>query len=247
MSEREVYSSESRHPVSEREISSSESRTSLSEREISSSESRHPLPEREINGNQLVAYNVAYWRRALGMTQEQLAEAMERCSRRPWSAVKVSALERSIDGTRPALVPADELINLAKVLEVPLLGLFLPPVDDGTNVRYRLGGTAHRDFGPDMDELVALLFPNSESRAANLPRFYQRVENTLGTDEVRFIRVTRGQIPAPQTAKQALEVLEQQRIALRQMTRRLSDQMDHLQSRFTTYEATQENEEGQDS
>jgi transcriptional regulator with XRE-family HTH domain len=83
------------------------------------------LPRREITVNQIVAWNMAYWRRHAGLTQEQLGKLIG------WSKNVVSAAERSWDGDRPRQFTADDMIALTDALEVPLSGLFLPPDNDG--------------------------------------------------------------------------------------------------------------------
>lgn len=83
------------------------------------------LPKREITINQIVAWNMAYWRRHAGLTQEQLGKLIG------WSKNVVSAAERSWDSDRPRQFTADDMIALADALEVPLPGLFLPPDNDG--------------------------------------------------------------------------------------------------------------------
>ena len=83
------------------------------------------LPRREITINQIVAWNMAYWRRHAGLTQEQLGKLIG------WSKNVVSAAERSWDSDRPRQFTADDMIALTDALEVPLPGLFLPPDNDG--------------------------------------------------------------------------------------------------------------------
>lgn len=204
-----------------------------------------PLPERDLNGNQLVAYNVAHWRKALGITQQELADRMNwRSYRGPWSKVKVSALERSVHGTRPALVPADDLVNLAEVLEVPLLGLFLPPVDDGVKAVYRLGVTSEGGFLA-MDQLVARLFPPVDSDDVNIGAYYDRVEQTLrhyfGTVELNLVR---SGDPSPDP-RSKIAVLAKQRDTLLEILRSLSGQIEQLQDLAAQSERAQKDQGGQ--
>src|SRR4051812_46053403 len=100
--------------------------------------STNGLPERHISADQLVAYNMAVYRRALGMTQDGLAQLLEWHTGRPWSKASVSAAERSWDGDRTRHFSAEQLLALAEALEVPVNGLLLPPPDEGVEVRYTI-------------------------------------------------------------------------------------------------------------
>jgi transcriptional regulator with XRE-family HTH domain len=88
------------------------------------------LPGRHVTMNQIVAYNLAYWRKAAGMTQDELGQALR------WSKAAVSAAERSWDGKRIRQFDADLLMALATILRVPISAFFLPPEDDGVKERY---------------------------------------------------------------------------------------------------------------
>jgi len=106
---------------------------------------RAPLPERTVTVNQLVAYNLAFYRKVAGLTQEELGAPLG------LSAASVSAAERSWDSSRVKKFDADEVASIAAALGVPVIALFLPPEDDGTAVRYvvHLPGSEpdrHHDF-----------------------------------------------------------------------------------------------------
>jgi transcriptional regulator with XRE-family HTH domain len=88
------------------------------------------LPERRVTANMIIGYNVAYFRKVAGATQEQLGEPLG------WTKVAVSAAERSWDGKRVRKFDADEILRIAQVFDVPIAALFLPPEDDGEKVRY---------------------------------------------------------------------------------------------------------------
>jgi transcriptional regulator with XRE-family HTH domain len=92
------------------------------------------LPERRITVNRLIAWNMAYYRRKAGLTQEQLGELLG-----GWTKVAVSAAERSWDGKRVRKFDGDEIAAIASVLGVPITALFLPPEDDLEDCRYVLG------------------------------------------------------------------------------------------------------------
>ena len=78
----------------------------------------------------VVGYNIAYFRKVTGATQEQLGEPLG------WTKVAVSAAERSWDGRRVRKFDADEILRIAQVFGIPIAALFLPPEDDGEKVRY---------------------------------------------------------------------------------------------------------------
>ena len=85
---------------------------------------------REVTVNQVVAWNIARWRRACGLTQAQLG------SKIGMSVASLSEAERSWDGKRTREFDAQSLTVIALALGVPLAALFLPPEDDGATVRY---------------------------------------------------------------------------------------------------------------
>lgn len=101
----------------------------------------------------LVAYNLTRWRRACGMTQERLGAELG-----GWTKGAVSAAERSWDGTRVRKFDADEIADMAAAFHVPIPALFLPPEDDGADVRYVVrsddGGTL------PVSEYFRLLMPD---------------------------------------------------------------------------------------
>ncbi len=89
------------------------------------------LPARQISINQLAGFNLAYFRKSAGLTQEELGKRLG-----GWTKVAVSAAERSWDGKRIRKFDADELAAIAVVLGIPLIALFLPPPDTGITMRY---------------------------------------------------------------------------------------------------------------
>jgi transcriptional regulator with XRE-family HTH domain len=119
------------------------------------------LPERRITPNQLIALNMARFRKAAGMTQEQLGEQLG-----GWSNAAVSAAERSWDGKRIRQFDADSIMAIAMAIGVPVAALLLPPEDAGVAARYvlELPGAAG---GEDMSALLSCVLPGySESSPA---------------------------------------------------------------------------------
>lgn len=95
------------------------------------------LDIREITVNQVIAYNMAYFRKAAGLKQEELGERLAGwVTDGPWSKAAVSAAERSWDGKRIRQFDADLIYGLAKALMLPIGALFLPPDRDGVDYRY---------------------------------------------------------------------------------------------------------------
>src|SRR5580658_7913741 len=95
-----------------------------------SAEGRAGLPERHVTMSQLVAYNMAFFRKAAGLDQKEFGHLVG------WSAASVSAAERSWDSKRIKKFDADEITQIAAVLGLPVTAMFLPPADHGTAVRY---------------------------------------------------------------------------------------------------------------
>lgn len=90
------------------------------------------LPACEITASQLVAWNMARFRRAAGMGQEDLAARIGSTRK------SVSALETSWKGGRARQFDAAQIVALSAALGVPIAAFLLPPEDDGVNCRYVL-------------------------------------------------------------------------------------------------------------
>jgi transcriptional regulator with XRE-family HTH domain len=99
------------------------------------------LVEHKVTINQLVGYNMAEYRKAARLTQDELGKRLG-----GWTKVAVSAAERSWDGKRIRKFDADELVTIARALGVPVVALFLLPEDAGTAKRYVLDGPGFPDL-----------------------------------------------------------------------------------------------------
>lgn len=77
--------------------------------------------------NQVVAYNIARARRALGWTQADTAARLEETTGKPWSAATLGASERSFDGGRVREFDANELVAFSIVFGQPVAYFFIPP------------------------------------------------------------------------------------------------------------------------
>jgi len=89
-------------------------------------------PVRTVTLNQVVAWNMALYRRAAGIGQRELGERLG------WPERKVSEAERSWNGRRTREFNAEEIAGLALALGVPFAALLLPPDDDGRGVVYEM-------------------------------------------------------------------------------------------------------------
>jgi cell division septum initiation protein DivIVA len=129
-------------------------------------DSEGALPVRHVSVNQLIAYNMAFFRKASGLTQGQLGDLLG------WSGASVSAAERSWDGKRVRKFDADEIVSIALALDTPVIGLLLPPADAGTAVRYLLDTSADQ---PDIARLLPMLTAAIEGDKPLHPAFWQRL------------------------------------------------------------------------
>lgn len=181
------------------------------------------LPPRVVSVNQLVAYNMAYWRLHKGMTQDELGTLLQTYTGRPWSKATVSAAERSWDGKRIRQFDADELLALCEALEVPLPALLTPPTDDGVEFRYGLvtGPQMGGDEGMSVRDLLGYLLPDtSDDEEGNLGEFRRRFEFSVDFHygEGTFRSLNRYSVPAETEEEQLrsrMGMLSYQREALR--------------------------------
>ena len=103
----------------------------------------------------IAAYNMARWRRAMGMTQDELGAVLG-----GWTKGTVSAAERAWDGRegRGRKFDADLICDLAAHLR-PLRRVLPPPADDGEDARYVIE-TAYGPAG--MKEFFTHLWPEPD-------------------------------------------------------------------------------------
>jgi transcriptional regulator with XRE-family HTH domain len=127
------------------------------------------LPIREVTLNQVVAWNLAWYRREARMTQKDLGDRIG------WSNVAVSEAERSFDGKRIREFDAHILCALALALGVPLAALFLPPEDDGTGFTYAFAPPGWRGEPLPMSVLMeALVMTDSDSQSSAMEGYRHR-------------------------------------------------------------------------
>jgi transcriptional regulator with XRE-family HTH domain len=80
-----------------------------------------------LSANQLVAYNLARIRKALGLSQDEAAGRLEPYLGVRWSKAVYSAAERSYDGKRVRQFTADDLVAMSLAFGVPVSYFLLPP------------------------------------------------------------------------------------------------------------------------
>jgi transcriptional regulator with XRE-family HTH domain len=132
------------------------------------------LPGRHVSINQLVAYNLAYWRKVAGLTQEELGERIG------WSKAAVSAAERSWDGKRIREFDADLLITFAMVLDIPVTALLLPPEDDGIKERYLYHIQESMSSCHNMYDLINMIMSDpSQDDEPVMNRYRERYTTTV--------------------------------------------------------------------
>ncbi len=99
------------------------------------------LPGRRITPNQIVAWNLNYFRKVAELTQEEFGHLVG------WSKAIVSAAERSWDSKRVRQFSADDIVRITTALGIPVIAMFLPPDDDGVNERYHIDLPRDSPFG----------------------------------------------------------------------------------------------------
>ena len=156
---------------------------------------------RHVTINQVIAWNMAYFRRAAGITQEELGELI---GGRPKTAV--SADERSWDGKRTREFDAEAITVLAAALGVPVLALFLPPEDDGITEHYVYGS----DGESTMTDLMRAVVPDTGYDTPVMDAYRKRLDAAVtyyadpgfAAQVARFLRdATDGELRADRAAR----------------------------------------------
>ena len=135
-------------------------------------------PDRHVTVDQVVAWNIAWYRRAAGLTQEQLGALLG-----GWSKVAVSAAERSVDESRDRRrFDAQTLSEFAIALGVPIIALFLPPVDDSHDAHYLFPGPGEDNCPEDLDmtDLMTLVMPDSGEDTPVMHLYRDRFRAAVG-------------------------------------------------------------------
>ncbi len=120
---------------------------------------------RLVTINQVVAWNIAWYRRQAGLTQQQVADLLG------WPHNKVSEAERSWDGKRTRQFDAQLLADLAAVFGIPIVAFFLPPLDDAAaDLRFQAPDGEPRT----MTDLMWLAMHDSDDQSPVLDAYRQR-------------------------------------------------------------------------
>lgn len=185
-------------------------------------------PVREITLNQIVAWNLAWYRRRAGLTQVQLQERLGWTGR-----TSVSEAERSWDGKRVREFDAQALAVIARALGIPLLALFLPPADDGRGVLYQLEPPGAEEKALPMADVMAyLVMPDWPSDDPLMEIYRHRLRGAvhLYTDAEKEADVERWLTPADEeTARKDRAALLRSRAGMASDV--LGDIIDDLLSR----------------
>lgn len=137
-------------------------------------------PRDAVDVNAVVSYNLRAARELNGWTQEQFAERLEVVTGRRPTQASVSALERAWEGGRHREFDAQELVDFAVALDVPVIWFFLPPPGDRREIK---------NTGRQLFALIDLLV----GRAEHLPRIEERLgkiglrENTADEEISRML------------------------------------------------------------
>lgn len=92
--------------------------------ENGSSQQQGQPPGQYVTIDQVVAWNLAWYRNQAGLTQQELADLVGT------SKGAISEMERSWNGKRPREFKAQFLASAATKLGIPLMAFYLPPFDE---------------------------------------------------------------------------------------------------------------------
>jgi len=175
--------------------------------------------------NQVVAHNVTRARLLRGWTQDQAAEALAPYLGSRLSVASLSAIERSIAGTRVKQFTADELVAMSRAFGVPL-GWWLTPPNEGS-----LHTPDHERLGIDFAELADIVLGTPDT----LPPWIEALRQWAAQHASASKRAAPLPDPAARTATHAelrAQTLVRERFGdlaeTRDVLRRLADLLDQL-------------------
>jgi hypothetical protein len=177
--------------------------------------------------NQIVAWNIAWYRSTAGLTQEELGKLVGRSKR------NVSADERSWDGERTREFSAHEIVNYATAFGIPIIAFFLPPGDDGYPSHYMF--RPHDGTGLlDMRSLAAAVLPDSDTMTIVMNAYRHRLLEVTGrylhpSWSEQVARWLRNMTP-PEVRAQQAEQLEADRDVLLGVAARLAEALEYARS-----------------
>ena len=132
----------------------------------------------EIDTNRVVSYNLRLAREMQDLTQEQFATRLEDITGHRPTQASISALERAWEGGRRREFDAQELVEFAVALRVPIVWFFLPPPDDRREIK---------NTGRVLLGLVELLV----GRAEHHPRIEERLREVGLSDYTEQEEISR--------------------------------------------------------
>ena len=187
---------------------------------------RHPPGAVDVN--RVISYNLRIAREQNNWTQEQFAKRLEEVTGRRPTQASVSALERAWEGGRHREFDAQELVDFAVALNVPVVWFFLPPPGDRREIK---------NTGRQLFALIDLLV----GRAEHLPRIEERLREIglrENTPEEEISRILTGQPDAmtPQVIRELRERMLAQ--ILHEMAEALDDSIPLWKSFFDRLEKT---------
>jgi transcriptional regulator with XRE-family HTH domain len=199
------------------------------------------LPVRRVTVNAIVALNLAYFRKAAGLKQEELAERLG------WGKTTVSTAERSWDAKRVRSFSAEDLTAIAVALGIPLAALFLPPEDDGTAFRYVLDIPGKQDAA--VRDLLPYAFPVYDGDSPAMDAFRKRLFAAGVSWSEHFIDQARHAANealgrARSEADRALEAARRAAVELTGMARARAEALEeqHRQAMMSLYRQREEAE-----
>lgn len=133
--------------------------------------------------NQLIALNLARARNERGWTQEETARRLRPYLGSRWSVASLSAIERSVMGSRIKQFSADELFAIARTFDLPIGWFFSPPPNE-PHVRY---AAPDSPVGHSFRILVEALLGTEAGRTAfeqNMLSWAATQIGSFDTDEV---------------------------------------------------------------
>jgi hypothetical protein len=130
------------------------------------------FPARAVAVNQLVGFNMKWFRQAVGLTQEELGHRLG-----GWSKGVVSAAERSWDSQRVRQFDADEIVGIALALGVPVIALLLPPPGSGSTIDYAF---IVGDERVSSDDLAQLVITDYQGETQAMKAFRERLDQIGG-------------------------------------------------------------------
>lgn len=195
-------------------------------------------PVRVITLNQVIAWNMALYRRIAGLTQAELGERLG------WPHHKVSEAERSWDGKRTREFDAQTLGGIALALGVPLVALLLPPDDDGHGVVYEICPPGAGEPVSMAEVMERVVLNDSHSDAPAMEAYRQRIRQKANKylDSFWAAQVDEWQSPLDEKAL-AADRAERLRHRARMLMEYAED--DFEQAEFLDPEGAAKEEEGQ--